>query len=459
MSDGNILKETVEVVDRLQQRWEERSTPLIILLIALGVFIWLSPWSDSFYTGLAKSLIAVLFLAIVEIYWFWSTRLPITPDGKIGLVIAIRCESAKERLRLKSDFAHALREEISKNNPSLFHVFEASEYQSNQVLDHVQAVEYLRQTRSHLLIWGQCRRRLHNGEPTYVLDLSESVRHAPVPKEVSFLLGQDMRMAFPQKVLIPEKHEALGFSVTGDIVTIAAQFTLGIASLISGDPITAFDLHESVWREAKQLAEKGDDQADSYQMLQYRCANLLVLSGLNALRMYYLQKPDGFLGPMKRYLDRVQEIDPGNYSAHLLKGTYLFLKDDIDGAKKEIKLAKNDRNAQWQYSLAFLEAYEGNLEQAHKIYKRAFKGSVPDVTPLEVEMFMCDVLDKQPEKIQLSYCLGLVNYFVKHDLTSAMRDFQTFIEKATEGNTFSPSVIFAKQYLAEIQASLEGEAE
>lgn len=457
MSDGNMLKETVEVIDRLQQRWEERSTPLIVLLVALSVLVWLSPWSDSFPTGLAKSVIAVLILAIVEICWFWSTRLPTTPHGKIGLVIAIRCESAKERLRLKSDFTHALREEISKNNPSLFHVCDASEYQSNQIQNHVEAVGYLRKTRSHLLIWGQCRRRLYNGEPTYVLDLSESVRHAPVPKEVSVLLGQDMRMAFPQKVLIPEKDEVLGFSVTGDIVTIAAKFTLGIASLISGDPITAFDLHESVWSEAKQLAEKGDDQADSYQLLQYRCANLLVVGGLNALRMYYLQKPDGFLGPMKRYLDRVQEIDPGNYDAHLLRGTYLFLRDDIDGAKREIKLAKNDRNAAWQYSLAFLEAYEGNLEQAHKIYKRAFKGIVPDETPLDVEMFMCDVLDKQPEKIQLLYCLGLVNYFVKRDFTSAMRDFQAFIQKATVGNTFGSSVTFAKQYLEEVQASLAGE--
>lgn len=100
------------------------------------------------------------------------------------------------------------------------------------------AIQYLRVTQAHLIIFGQCRVRLHRGQATYVLDLQEAVRHAPVPPEVSAQLSQDMRLALPNKMLIPVANEVEGFEITKDVVGIAAQYTLGIASLLSGDPIT-----------------------------------------------------------------------------------------------------------------------------------------------------------------------------------------------------------------------------
>lgn len=128
----------------------------------------------------------------------------------------------------------------------------------------------------------------------------------------------------------------------------------------------------------------------------------------------------------------VQEIDPGNYDAHLVKAIYLFLKDrDIDGAKQEIRRARNERNVAWQYSEAFLTAYEGRLEEAHKTYKRAFKGIVLEETPLDVEEFIVDVLSREPEKVQLWYCLGMINYFLKGDLQAGQKDFSKFVSAAT----------------------------
>lgn len=183
-------------------------------------------------------------------------------------------------------------------------------------------------------------------------------------------------------------------------------------------------------------------------------AKFLVTSGLEATRLYYKNRPHGYLDRMKRYLDVIQEIDPNNYDAHLGRAAYLFLRDhDIDGAKREIRKARNrnERNAAWQYSEAFLAAYERKLEEAHKIYRRAFRGSVLEETPLDVEVFISDVLESEPDKIQLWYCLGMINYFYKKDFASARRDFSRFIEEASRQDKFSVSVQYARRYLQEIQ--------
>jgi tetratricopeptide (TPR) repeat protein len=180
-----------------------------------------------------------------------------------------------------------------------------------------------------------------------------------------------------------------------------------------------------------------------------------VLSGLHATRIYYKNKSDDYLNKMGCYLDVVQEIDPGNYDAHLVRAICMFLRNqDIEGARQEIKKARNERNAAWQYSEAFLAAYEGKLEEAHKIYKRAFKGVVIEETPLDVEEFIVDVLGREPEKIQLWYCLGMINYFLKADLQAAQMDFLEFVKKATDQRMFPISVDFARKYLNEIDEKL-----
>lgn len=180
-----------------------------------------------------------------------------------------------------------------------------------------------------------------------------------------------------------------------------------------------------------------------------------MLSGLHAIQLYYKNKLEGYLDKMGGYLDVIQEIDPGNYDAHLVRAVCLFLRNhDIEGARQEIRKAKNERNAAWQYSEAFLAAYEGKLEEAHKIYKRAFKGVVLAETPLGVEEFIVDVLGREPEKIQLWYCLGMINYFLKADLHAGQNDFLKFVTKATDQGVYSTSIDFAKKYLIEIDEKL-----
>ncbi|MCX5721038.1 MAG: hypothetical protein NT179_03280 [Nitrospirae bacterium] len=275
-------------------------------------------------------------------------------------------------------------------------------------------------------------------------------QHAPIALDVSKQFSKDIDLAFPRKALIRETEELRGFELARDLVGVASRFILGIASLLSGDPVSAFDLHYGVWTELKRNEEKGLDWPGPKQ-LTARVANVLVVDGLNAADLRFTKKTPNYLEDMRRFLDVVQEIDPSNYSGHLLKGIYLFSSSrDIESAKKEIKKAENSRDAAWLWGLAFLDAYDGRLEDAHKTYQRAFRSLVSDNTALQVETFVVDVLNLEPNKMQLWYCLGMINYFYKEDLESARKDFSKFLEQAEPSGKFPKSVELAKKYLTEL---------
>jgi len=118
--------------------------------------------------------------------------------------------------------------------------------------------------------------------------------------------------------------------------------------------------------------------------------------------------------------------------------------------------ANNKRDAAWLYSKAFLLAYQGgDLSQAYHAYQQAFKGSTAPIVPIEVEEFILNVLENEAEKIQLWYCLGLINFFKKEDYLLAKEYFKKFISLAKEKNVFSDYVIHTQNYLGKIKINLK----
>ena len=449
------VKEAIRLTAWIQNRWEKPST---LALVLLAIFVLGFSFSYQYdLPGIAEkitwleTLVVLSTMVLVGIGWFLSTRLPETPADRIGILIAIDCETKKERQRLKADFVNALRDEMMRGNHLQYVVHELSEYRSRMIGSHEQAAPVLRQTGSHLMVYGRCKVRTHENHPTYVLELNASVSHAPIALDVSRQFSKDIDLAFPRKALIPETQEFLGFELAKDLVGLASRFILGIASLLSGNPVSAFDLHHGVWIDLKKKENEGLGWPQSKQLTN-RVATVLVEDGLNAANLRFTKKPPDYLADMRRYLDVVQEIDPSNYNAHLLRGIYLFMfSRDIESAKREIKKAENSRDAAWLWSSAFLDAYDGRLEEAHKTYQRAFRSSVADNTSLQVETFIADVLNLEPDKIQLWYCLGMINCFYKEDIESAKIDFSNFCEQAEPAGKFQKSVEFAKKYLVELR--------
>ena len=99
-------------------------------------------------------------------------------------------------------------------------------------------------------------------------------------------------------------------------------------------------------------------------------------------------------------------------------------------------------------------AIRANLMKQILSYRKAFeKNATPDAH-LQSEEFIREILKKEPERIQLYYCLGLIYYFYRHDLELAKEAFLDFKKKA--GNTqYSKWVKYVDKYLIEMELTKE----
>ncbi|MBU1160924.1 MAG: hypothetical protein KKF96_00080, partial [Proteobacteria bacterium] len=111
-----------------------------------------------------------------------------------------------------------------------------------------------------------------------------------------------------------------------------------------------------------------------------------------------------------------------------LSAIHAFLKHrDIERAVSILKGSKNQNYPEWYLSMAFLCAYEGNLKVAIRSYRRAALFEIQSATLSQIEDFICWVLEKEPDKYQLHYCLGFFNWKIKGDNIQAREDFEIFL--------------------------------
>ena len=60
------------------------------------------------------------------------------------------------------------------------------------------------------------------------------------------------------------------------------------------------------------------------------------------------------------------------------------------------------------------------------------------------------VLEQEPDKIQLHFCLGLVNFLGKGDYARALQDFEKFLEAASK-EQFEEQIRLAEAYIGNIR--------
>lgn len=114
-------------------------------------------------------------------------------------------------------------------------------------------------------------------------------------------------------------------------------------------------------------------------------------------------------------------------SYYFLSAIHHFLNDrNITAALSSLKAVKNSGGI-WNLNVAFLNAYNGNLKSATRNYKSAAAKEVELDIILQVEDFLCRILECEPNKYQLHFCLGLFNAHIKGDKLRAIEDFKSFI--------------------------------
>ncbi len=426
-------KQYFETIQFIKKNWYN---PLIIFIIIIIIF---SPILGILYFNfeislffqlkfIIKVLISSILSLTIFIIWFFTTKIPKTIKGHIGIVISITIENDKIKNKLKYEFIDKLKSIISKDTHQYFDFIVLSDYHANRFNNN--SIKYIYKIKGHFYLYGYFCIRNHQSQKCYYLNLKAAVKHFPILKQVSDQFRDvDIKKAFKNDFIIPSSNEIIEFKHTTDNVSFASKYIMGIASYLSLDMITAFDLHYNLINEIN--IKKIDEEIFSH--IKTRLPLFIINESMNLSYLYYHKYND--IEKMNYYTDIILKFDENNYYSKLSKSIYYFLKNrDIKSSLEILNTIKDNIDSTWLYNKAFLLAYDNKLYDSYIVYKKATLGNIAGSTINESEDFILKILEKEPDKYQLNLCLGLIYFFDKKDYDLSKEYLLKFKEESLKRN-------------------------
>ena len=157
------------------------------------------------------------------------------------------------------------------------------------------------------------------------------------------------------------------------------------------------------------------------------------------------------------YADKLLARDPENYRGLLMKAACEFeLHGHLERALALVLRCEGNKESSWKYSEAFLYACSGRLDPAYRAYMRAFGMERAEEVAVEVEDFIGIHLEKHPDRVELLFCLGLINLRGKGDANAARRDLKRFLDAVPAGR-YVEQQRMAERWLNEIKEGQSSE--
>jgi tetratricopeptide (TPR) repeat protein len=446
-----------EILNLIKARWYRPSTLIILVFFAAIVLLSMFSAIKIEEMTLPEVIISIAIIVGLAFLWYTSTRMPKATKGKVGFAVGIVAETQEQRDLIARDFVETLRNLLSRSEFKYhFSFLEIPAHLAQKIESPDDAHKVLNNSRCQFLVYGRARTRRIQGEERHVLDLQGIVSHSPIPQEVQKHFSKEFGELFPNKLVISSENDIFSFEFTAEWVSLVARYIIGIAALVSGDILYSQQLFESL----EQEVVKPQTDFPAIIKLRQRVPQRLASVYLTRASIYFQEwrqtKDLRQMADMEVFLNQLRRVAPNEPGGHLLKAIWLFVTErDIRGAKDELERCRIQQDATWQYNYAFLLAYEGNLKKAFKEYKRASQAytRAPGLL-LEVENFICWVLENEPDKIQLHFCLGLLNFFGKDDKARAMQDFEEFLTH-TPPDQFVEERRLSGVYIEQIRGQLK----
>ncbi len=400
----------------------------------------------------------VIFLGIA-IFWFLSTRIPKAPKGKIGFALGIIADNPDRQQKLKNNFFQTLRDLLNKSKYKYSFVFvEIPNYFIDKIASPDDAIKTLHDSRCSFMVYGKARTITMNGKEQHILNLEGVVAHKPIPNEISKSFSKEFGELFPKRMAISSEGDLFQFEVTAQWIDVVSKYIIGIAALLSGDIVYSQELFENL----RQVLQGENLSLPALIKIKQRLPSRLEDVYLVRLKMLYEEwnrsRDDVLVNNMKLFVEKLNAVSPHSFDARFYRSILYFLNGrNIGKAKIETLKAKkqNKKHTTWQYNYAFLLAYEGNMQEAVKQYETAVTEvfEEPRVV-LEIIEFIMWVLDVEPDKTQLHFCLGLIYYYAIKDYSLALQSFEKFVE-VTPVNRFSSQRREAQRLIVKIQKDIK----
>ena len=436
--------------------WHKPITIAVVFLTAFLCSLYFFSEIDINRVTIYGVILSVFVPSVIVAVWYLTTRVPRARKGRTGIVIAVSAEGDKERIRLQSDFIDVLRSALDDSNDLLrFDFVVLPKWHAEKILDSDAAEKYARKCRAHFLVFGNAKVRVLNGKESHVLRLRQLIVHKPISKDLSKLFSQEMSEVFSGNINVSRENDLVGLEVTSVWLAEAAKYFIAVAALVSGDLNLSQSLLERL-RGSKHLAALKNIRgvAKLRQLIPQRLSDVYLNKARYAQTRWRTDRDPRILEEMNENIEKYNKIVPKSYDYRLLKAIWYFVGSrDIISALSELYACRGQSDATWRYSAAFIEAYRGNIDDAVRLYEKAFTRPIERHVSFEVEEFISWILESEKDKHQLFFCLGLLNLKAKEDIQQALGDFRTFLSKSN-GSDFPKAITLAHRYVAEIEHKL-----
>jgi tetratricopeptide (TPR) repeat protein len=440
--------------------------------------------SDSFLQkGINDFGIRLIIYGALEVAWFlfWKifrSYLPKIMLGKVGVFVAINAENDKQKKRIGNDFTRGIEDSLRKHNLSeLVHLITLEDFRaekvSNLLSNYSMAQSEVRKTGSispsnkrnirkfnklrkkinaHFFIWGSIKERIEE-ENKYFITLDGLVIHKPVDIITSNSIITEFLNIFPNKISVLERREFQGFEIASNLISIGITYMSGIAALVSGDPFIAFNMHKGLLGELKKFKPIPPNIAHVIRNLKALQATEL----FHQSRYYYFVKKD--IQKADKLIESAEKLDNNIYDIKVFRCYRAFSdRRDFSSAIKYVESAGDlSENLlvddfTWLYNKAFLLLYLGKFHEAIKLYDKIENKEFikEESTVDQCIKFDSEILNQEPDKIQIHFVLGFLYLKKKSDFKKADYHFKKFLEKASNITSYNLLCEKTERYLAQM---------
>jgi hypothetical protein len=366
----------------------------------------------------------------IFIVWRYTTRPPIVPKDKVGFLVCISCTDEGELRTIVEDFIAPLRKLVKSGKAgNSFHFVEMPQHFAKQVIDADSASEMRIRCKAHFMIYGRAHRRVINGKENHIIELDGAVAHQPISDQMQKKLEAEFSELLPRNVQVSTENDLFAFQFTSEWTEIVARYVIGIAAACSGD----IQYAELLYRDVLSRLHDKDQNFPIYRKLKERIpsrlAELYEAMASSCHEKWAETHDPTFLTEIDGWLDKIDPVCQDRNVALTLRAITLFLTSrSVDKAIGLLKKLRDDNNRIWQCNMAFLYAYKGNLKQAARHYRQASRCNYGQDYFYQIEDFINWILEQEPSKYQLYYCLGFINWIIKEDRILALEYFRKFRE-------------------------------
>lgn len=264
-----------------------------------------------------------------------------------------------------------------------------------------------------------------------------------------------MRAIFPRRLRIDSKNDLISFELTSEWVDCVSRYIIGIAAFLSGDDEYAEKLFLDLLNNTNLKKINFPPLKKMSQRVPVRLADIYVLHATREFELWRKDRKVDHWNYIWSWIKKVKRLYPNQYNTRIFTAIYYFVTErNITKAIREIKKCQGQFDTTWRYSYAFLLAYRGELKKAIRIYKQAGQGYCDPSIPFQTEEFILWVLESEPEKKQLYFCLGMINWKCKEDRKQAIKDFTKFTEE-TSDDFMDKEKTLAEEYIRTIKNELK----